>query len=410
MITFGITYFSDKYNKDVATSRLGCKYLDIVNVCNKFGIFSGRKFVCYILNIKYYYCFINKCDKISLYYIMGENMDAQKGNIFDVLNGNKQFIIPVYQRYYSWEIEQCSRLWKDIVDMQLKHKDGHFVGAIVNIAEKAMPTGVQKYMIIDGQQRMTTLTLLLIALRDFVMNTNGDFSVNADKINNVLLKNEYEAGDERYKLLLSEMDRELLISMIEQKPYERSEDHRIIKNYNYFLEQIAGGKLKPSEVYESLGKLLIVNITLSRESDDAQAIFESLNSTGKELSESDLIRNYVLMGLNNNEQLYVHEHMWRPMELLFEYEKRDSVMDKFFRDYLTMRLSKIPKISRVYEEFKLYYSNMDFETIKDLSQDLYECAKFYTNMVFCRGDNKELKSLYEDIGSLKMEVSYPFFE
>ena len=91
-------------------------------------------------------------------------MDATKGNIYSILNGNKQFLIPVYQRYYSWDIEQCRRLWNDIVDMQKKNKQGHFVGSIVNIAEQAMPTGVQKYMIIDGQQRMTTLTLLLIAL------------------------------------------------------------------------------------------------------------------------------------------------------------------------------------------------------------------------------------------------------
>lgn len=94
-------------------------------------------------------------------------MDATKGNIYAILNGNKQFLIPVYQRYYSWETEQCSRLWNDIVDMQKKDKVGHFVGSIVNIAEQAMPTGVQKYMIIDGQQRLTTLSLLLIALRDY---------------------------------------------------------------------------------------------------------------------------------------------------------------------------------------------------------------------------------------------------
>ena len=96
-------------------------------------------------------------------------MDARKGNIYEILNGNKQFLIPVYQRFYSWDIDQCKRLWNDIVEMQRKGKAGHFVGSIVNIAEQAMPTGVQKYMIIDGQQRMTTLTLLLLALRDYAI-------------------------------------------------------------------------------------------------------------------------------------------------------------------------------------------------------------------------------------------------
>ncbi len=115
-------------------------------------------------------------------------MDARKGNIFEILNGNRQFIIPVYQRYYSWEIEQCNRLWNDIVEMQKKNKVGHFVGSIVNIAEQAMPTGVQKYMIIDGQQRMTTLSLLLLALRDYAITHADEININARRIDNMLLK------------------------------------------------------------------------------------------------------------------------------------------------------------------------------------------------------------------------------
>lgn len=122
-------------------------------------------------------------------------MDAQKGNIYGILNGNKQFLIPVYQRFYSWDTTQCRRLWNDIVEMQKKGKVSRFVGSIVNIAEHAMPTGVQKYMIIDGQQRMTTLTLLLLALRDYAIKNPDDKTINALRIDNMLLKNEYEDGD-----------------------------------------------------------------------------------------------------------------------------------------------------------------------------------------------------------------------
>ena len=113
-------------------------------------------------------------------------MDATKGNIYAILNGNKQFLIPVYQRYYSWDLEQCKRLWDDIVEMQKKNKAGHFVGSIVNIAEQAMPTGVQKFMIIDGQQRMTTLALLLISLRDYAMEHPEDTTINLRRINSML--------------------------------------------------------------------------------------------------------------------------------------------------------------------------------------------------------------------------------
>ena len=335
-------------------------------------------------------------------------MDARKGNIFEILNGNKQFLIPVYQRYYSWDIEQCRRLWNDIVDMQKRNKAGHFVGSIVNIAEQAMPTGVQKYMIIDGQQRMTTLTLLLLALRDYAIQHPEDTTINSRRIDNMLLKNEYEVGDERYKLLLTETDRDILIRLVESKPIPDGTKSRLIDNYKFFSGKIADRDLQPAEIYESIGKLQIVNITLDRTMDDAQAIFESLNSTGKELSESDLIRNYVLMGLEPSEQTYVYEHLWRPMEQLFVYETQDSVMDSFFRHYLTMKLTRIPKQGRVYEEFKLYHLNCEFGTIRELCQDLLNYAKFYTDIVFKRSNNTELKRLYEDIVDLRMEVSYPF--
>lgn len=335
-------------------------------------------------------------------------MDARKGNIYEILNGNKQFLIPVYQRYYSWDIEQCKRLWNDIVEMQKKGKVGHFVGSIVNIAEQAMPTGVQKYMIIDGQQRMTTLSLLLLALRDYAIKNPEDTTINARRIDNMLLKNEYESGDERYKLLLTETDRDILMRLVEEKPIPDDTRSKLLDNYKFFAGKIADKELQPAEVYESIGKLQIVNITLDRSVDDAQAIFESLNSTGKELSESDLIRNYVLMGLEPTEQTYVYEHFWRPMELLFVYETQDSVMDRFFRDYLTMKITRIPKQDRVYEEFKLYHLNCEFSTIRELCQDLLTYAKYYTDMVFKRSSNPALKSLYEDINDLRMEVSYPF--
>ena len=335
-------------------------------------------------------------------------MDARKGNIYEILNGNKQFLIPVYQRYYSWDIEQCKRLWNDIVEMQKKRKMGHFVGSIVNIAEQAMPTGVQKYMIIDGQQRMTTLSLLLLALRDYAIKNPDDTTINARRIDNMLLKNEYESGDERYKLLLTEIDRNILICLVDEKPISDDTHSKLLDNYNFFVNKIDSKELKPAEVYESIGKLQIVNITLDRSVDDAQAIFESLNSTGKELSESDLIRNYVLMGLEPAEQTYVYEHLWRPMELLFVYETQASAMDRFFRDYLTMKMTRIPKQNRVYEEFKLYHLNCEFGTIRELCQDLLTYAKYYTDMTFKRSNNPVLKSLYEDINDLRMEVSYPF--
>ena len=335
-------------------------------------------------------------------------MDANKSNIYKILDGSKQFLVPVYQRFYSWGQEQCERLWEDIKKMQKTGKPGHFVGSIVNIAEQAMPTGVQKYMIIDGQQRMTTLTLLLLALRDYADEHQEDNTINARRIDNKLLSNNDEDGDDRYKLILTETDRDTLFALVQRRPQKPNASARILNNYNYFLGKIKDMELAPAQVYESIGKLQIVNITLDRTIDDAQAIFESLNSTGKELSQSDLIRNYVLMGLDADEQTYVYEHLWRPMELLFEYDKQDSAMDRFFRDYITMKVARIPKIDRIYDEFKTYHNNCEFGTIRELCQDLYDYATFYTNMIFSRSSDAKLEALYSDINSLRMEVAYPF--
>ena len=341
-------------------------------------------------------------------------MEALKGNIFLILNGYKQFLIPVYQRYYSWNIEHCERLWEDIVIMQKAGKEGHFVGSIVNITENAMPMGVQKFMIIDGQQRMTTLTLLVLALRDYISETkkpeesNDETVINETVIENMLLKNQGAGKDSQYKLVLTETDRDTLFKLVDKIPVPEGTKSRLLENYNFFLKKIRENILSPKSIYEAVGKLQIVNITLDRKVDDAQAIFESLNSTGKELTESDLIRNYVLMGLEPGEQTYVYDHLWRQMELLFEYETQDYIMDRFFRDYLTMKVGRISKQSRVYEEFKKYHTDSPFKTIRELCEDLLKFAKYYTNIIFKRSSNPIIKSLYEDINDLRMEVSFPF--
>ena len=182
-------------------------------------------------------------------------MDARKGNIYEILNGNRQFLTPVYQRYYGWDIEQCTRLWNDIVEMQKKGRAGHFVGSIVNIAEQVMPTGIQKYMIIDGQQRMTTLSLLLLALRDYAIKDPDDATINARRIDSMLLNNEYESGNERYKLLLTETDRDILIRLVEKMPIPVDTRSKLLDNYKFFAGKIADKELQPAEVYESIGKL-----------------------------------------------------------------------------------------------------------------------------------------------------------
>jgi predicted transport protein/uncharacterized protein with ParB-like and HNH nuclease domain len=261
-------------------------------------------------------------------------------------------------------------------------------------------------MIIDGQQRLTTLTLLLVALRDYAM-SHSDCGVNPNKITDTLLLNQYETGNAKYKLLLTQSDRDALIKKIEGAPIPDNLKSRVLDNYGFFFGQIGKEEIAPSDLYDAIGKLQIVDIVLDRQYDDPQAIFESLNSTGMDLKDSDLIRNHLLMGLDSATQADVYNNIWRPTELLFDYEHQSELLDNFFRDYLTMKLGRIPRKNEVYKEFRAY-NNGSGLTIRDLCQDIYAFAKHYSDMYFVRSGDAVLKSLYADMKAIRMEVAYPF--
>jgi uncharacterized protein with ParB-like and HNH nuclease domain/predicted transport protein len=332
-------------------------------------------------------------------------MNAFKSNIYKYLGGTCQYLIPLYQRTYSWKREQCTRLWSDIVNLHNTHREGHFVGSIVRIDEDSA-AGSTLAMIIDGQQRLTTLTLLLVAMRDYAK-TNAGCGVNPNKITDTLLLNQYEIGNAKYKLLLTQSDKDALIKKIEDAPISDTLKSRVLDNYDFLAGQIAKLEISPSDLYDAIGKLQIVDIVLDRQYDDPQAIFESLNSTGMDLKDSDLIRNHLLMGLDSSAQADVYNNIWRPAELLFDYEHQSELLDNFFRDYLTMKLGRIPKKNEVYKEFRAYHNGSGL-TIRDLCQDIYSFAKRYTDMYFVRSGDAVLKSLYGDMKTIRMEVAYPF--
>jgi uncharacterized protein with ParB-like and HNH nuclease domain/predicted transport protein len=332
-------------------------------------------------------------------------MNAFKSNIYKYLGGTCQYLIPLYQRTYSWEREQCARLWSDIVNLHTTRREGHFVGSIVRIDEDSA-AGSTLAMIIDGQQRLTTLTLLLVALRDHAKADAG-CGVNPDKITKNLLINEFETGNAKYKLLLTQSDRDALIKKIEDAPVPGPLKSRVLENYGFFAGQIGKGEIAPSDLYDAIGKLQIVDIVLDRQYDDPQAIFESLNSTGMDLKDSDLIRNHLLMGLDSATQTDIYNNIWRPVELFFDYEHQSELLDNFFRDYLTMKLGRIPRKNEVYKEFCAFHNGSGL-TIRDLCQDIYSFAKHYSDMYFVRSSDSILKSLYGDIKAIRMEVAYPF--
>lgn len=208
-------------------------------------------------------------------------------------------------------------------------------------------------------------------------------------------------------MLLTQSDRDVLIKKIEGAPIPDSLKSRVLDNYAFFTGKISKGEITTAELFEAIGRLQLVSITLERGYDDPQAIFESLNSTGMDLKDSDLIRNHLLMGLDSATQTYIYNNIWRPTELLFDYEHQSELLDNFFRDYLTMKLGRIPRKNEVYKEFRSYHDNCGM-TIHDLCKDIYGFAKHYSDMYFARSDDAVLESLYEDMKAIRMEVAYPF--
>lgn len=334
-------------------------------------------------------------------------MKAVEANFLDFLKKSPQFLIPIYQRTYSWTIKECQQLWNDIIKAGAREEiPAHFVGSIVYI-EKGLyqVTSQSSLLVIDGQQRLTTVMLLIEALARRLKDNEPVEGFSAIKLRHYYLTNPLEKGDKKFKLILSQTDKESLLSIINNLPLPREASIRIEENFNFFHEQISNVK-KIEHVCKGLTKLLIVDISLNRAHDNPQLIFESLNSTGRELSQADLIRNYVLMGLEPEIQNRLYTQYWRPMELEFGQKGYDSDFDRFMRHYLTVKTGNIPKIREIYEEFKEYEQTIkkDIETIVS---DLKTYATYYCAMAFQKEENPQLRDLFQDIKELRVDTAFP---
>lgn len=333
-------------------------------------------------------------------------MEATQANLMKFIKKSDQFSIPIYQRLYSWTEKECERLWDDIMNVGSNDVPSHFIGSIMYIKDSSPISKPEPLLVIDGQQRLTTVSLLLEALaRKIGDNEIEGFS--AKKIRHYYLINPLETGDRKYKLLLSQNDRNTYISIIEQKEYPKDFSVRVKDIFEYFTNKI--DKLSENDIQNlclGLSKLFIVDISLNRDKDNPQLIFESMNSTGKDLSQADLIRNFMLMRLDGETQKRLYEDYWRPMELEFGQEAYSSYFDSFMRHYLTMKTGNIPKIDEVYEEFKNYFYNSQRDNEEELKK-LKKYAAYFCAMALDKEEDKELKEAFSDLRELKVDVSYP---
>ena len=331
-------------------------------------------------------------------------MKANEANLLRFLDSTKQFILPIFQRRYSWERRHCEQLWNDVLRVgENEDIPSHFLGSIVSIGDGS-PT-VPKFLVIDGQQRLTTLALLLSTLGRAIEVKNVDIRMDRSRLEGYYLSNDKEEGELRYKQLLTPHDKDTLIQLLEDG--EASDNTSLlVENYRFFEDKLKRVDLET--VYKGIQKLMVVDIALDSRSDNPQLIFESLNSTGLSLSQADLIRNYVLMGQESNIQNRLYETYWYPMEQSFgtEYAKR---FDIFIRDYLTLKTRQIPNKGQVYESFKRYVADKrEPEALETIIKEIVHYAKHYVRIALLEETDPELRACLEDLHALKVEVVFPF--
>lgn len=352
------------------------------------------------------------------FYIGDDFLQAGETTLNKLLNTSRQFIVPIFQRNYSWQKSQYEQLWFDILRAsKFKEKQNHFIGSIVYI-DMGTPAGrPQQLLLIDGQQRLTTISILLCAIKDYVQKFNLETKlINLAKIKNQFLYNSDEIDEDRYKLLLNVQDKETYIKLIDNTIFTVNKPAtNIIKCYEFFYERIEDfikeyGQI--DEIYAGIFKLSLVSISLDKDSDNPQMIFESMNSTGKDLSQTDLLRNYLLMDLTPEKQTRLYKTYWKPMEELFGediYKNDLNKFDYFIRDFLTLKSDTgyICKINNVYENFKRYYLDNNCEKFAVL-KDLFTYAKYYACIDLLQENDDELKLYWQEFKKLDSHVVYPF--
>ena len=328
-------------------------------------------------------------------------MKGTEAKLISYMQGSdKRFIIPVYQRNYDWKTENCRQLYDDLVKVIRQNKHSHFFGSIVSVHNDGT---FNEYLVIDGQQRLTTVSLLLLAMYNLmkegiVVPSQG---ILADKIYKTYLIDEWQEDETRIKLKPVKNDRHAFDRLFGDASDYVPESNLTI-NYNYFYTRIQKREISIDELYLAITKLEIINITLGQE-DNPQLIFESLNSTGVALSEGDKIRNFILMGLPTGLQNEYYEKYWNKIEVCTGYD-----VSAFVRDYLSVKQQSIPSVSRVYSVFKEYVEQTEPET-EALLKELLAYARRYEYLLKGNTPDKQLNACILRLNRLETTVTRPFF-
>lgn len=333
-------------------------------------------------------------------------MEARHTPLLKFIRSTQQFVIPIYQRKYSWGRSECKQLWDDIIRAgQDGFVGGHFVGSIIYVTDNDLQDA--PLHVIDGQQRLTAITLLIAALSEAVGAQEPHTGFSKDKLRSRYLIDPHETGDRRQKLVLSEVDCDTLSAVIDERKFPDNHSLRIKDSFVFFkecMDKIDNLRI----VCQGLSRILVVQVGLLRKEDKPQLIFESMNSTGIQLSQSDLIRNYVLMDLDPDQQSDIYKQYWQPMEQLFGREV-DKHFDRFMRHYLTVQTGNIPRLNDVYTAFKIHAGSKEIseQDIEGLVKDVHQYSQYYCAMALGKECEPELKEAFQDLRELGVDVAYP---
>ncbi len=337
-------------------------------------------------------------------------MKANETKVEDFLSSNKtQFVIPVYQRNYDWSTGQCKQLLDDILEVGTNKKmNAHFIGSIVYVHDDVYTASrIKELTVIDGQQRLTTLTLIYLVLYRLAKELKYEGLVN--EISETYLINKFAPEEEKLKLRPTENNDKALKYLLRSDDNEDFPDFsKLVDNFNYFKSRISEDNYQ--FVLEGLSKLMFVEISLDREKDAPQRIFESLNSTGLELSQADLIRNYILMGLNRRDQNKIFQNYWEVIEKLAKDETLNvSRVSDYIRDYLTLENKKIPNKGKVYLEFKAKYPTTSIVELESNLARIKGLVKHYNKLINPKNESdKNIRLQLEYINRLEINVAFPF--
>ena len=323
-------------------------------------------------------------------------VEANETKLQTLIEGTKQFVVPLFQRSYSWDKKEWNALWDDLIELsEMPNPRTHFIGSIVSLPTTSVPEGVSKFLLIDGQQRLTTIFIILALLKDMA-NENGETEF-AEETKNTLLVNQYKKGLDYYKLLPTQVDREDFIGLIQNKTQE--DESQINKAYNFFERKLSRCKIEKQTLKQIIiNYFSIVSIVLNKD-DNPYLVFESLNAKGKPLTSADLIRNYLFMRIHVDKQQSVYDELWNPME-----ETLDSNLPEFIRHYLMHEGADI-KQNDIYYYLK---EKVEYSDTIEYLKDLFKFSSYYKKLINPNLEgNNQIKKYLDRLNKIEVTTAYP---